>query len=236
MNQNYKRILLKLSGESLKGNNDNGIDFDTVLNYAKQIKSCVDKGVQVAVVIGGGNFWRGRSNTMMDSCTSDSIGMLATTMNALALNNALLQVGQESRIQSAIEMDKIAEFYIRDRAIKHLEKNRVVVFAGGIGNPFFSTDTAASLRAAEINADIILKSTNVDGVYTSDPKKDINAKKIEELSYLDVLNNNLKVMDATAASLCINSNIPMIVFDGNKEGNLEKIILGEKIGTIVKNR
>lgn len=230
----YQRVLLKLSGESLKGENVSGIDFDKVLNYAKQIKSCLDKGVQIAVVIGGGNFWRGRSNTMMDSCTSDSIGMLATTMNALALNDALLQIGQESRVQTAIEMDKIAEFYIRERAIKHLEKNRVVIFAGGIGNPFFSTDTAAALRAAEIKADVILKSTNVDGVYTNDPKKDKTAKKITELTYLDILNNKLNVMDATAATLCMNNNIPMIVFDGNKEGNIEKSLLGEKIGTIVR--
>jgi len=230
----YQRVLLKLSGEALKGDNVSGIDFDKVLNYAKQIKSCVDKGVQVAVVIGGGNFWRGRSNTMMDSCISDSIGMLATTMNALALNDALLQIGQESRVQSAIEMDKIAEYYIRDRAIKHLEKNRVVIFAGGIGNPFFSTDTAASLRACEINANVILKSTNVDGVYTSDPKKDPNAKKIMELTYLDVLNNGLNVIDNTAASLCMNNNIPMIVFDGNIDGNIEKAVSGEIIGTIVK--
>lgn len=230
----YQRVLLKLSGESLKGENVSGIDFDKVLNYAKQIKSCLDKGVQIAVVIGGGNFWRGRSNTMMDSCTSDSIGMLATTMNALALNDALLQIGQESRVQTAIEMDKIAEFYIRERAIKHLEKNRVVIFAGGIGNPFFSTDTAAALRAAEIKADVILKSTNVDGVYTNDPKKDKTAKKITELTYLDILNNKLNVMDATAATLCMNNNIPMIVFDGNKEGNIEKSLLGKKIGTIVR--
>ena len=230
----YQRVLLKLSGEALKGDKVSGIDFDKVLNYAKQIKSCVDKGIQVAVVIGGGNFWRGRSNTMMDSCTSDSIGMLATTMNALALNDALLQIGQESRVQSAIEMNKIAEFYIRDRAIKHLEKNRVVIFAAGTGNPFFSTDTSAALRACEINADVILKSTNVDGVYTSDPKKDSNAKKIMELTYLDVLNNGLNVIDNTAASLCMNNNIPMIVFDGNIDGNIEKAVSGEIIGTIVK--
>lgn len=230
----YQRVLLKLSGEALKGDKVSGIDFDKVLNYAKQIKSCVDKGIQVAVVIGGGNFWRGRSNTMMDSCTSDSIGMLATTMNALALNDALLQIGQESRVQSAIEMNKIAEFYIREKAIKHLEKNRVVVFAAGTGNPFFSTDTSAALRACEINADVILKSTNVDGVYTSDPKKDPNAKKIMELTYLDVLNNGLNVIDNTAASLCMNNNIPMIVFDGNIDGNIEKAVSGEVIGTIVK--
>lgn len=230
----YQRVLLKLSGEALKGDNVSGIDFDKVLNYAKQIKTCVDKGVQVAVVIGGGNFWRGRSNTMMDSCTSDSIGMLATIMNALALNDALLQIGQESRVQTAIEMDKIAEYYIRDRAIKYLEKNKVVIFAGGLGNPFFSTDTAASLRAAEIKADVILKATNVDGVYTSDPKVNSTAIKITKLTYLEVLSHKLNVMDATAASLCMNNNIPMIVFDGNEEGNIEKVVFGETIGTIVK--
>ena len=236
MELKYKRVLLKLSGEALKGNKESGIDFDKTIHFAKQIKSCVDKGLEVAVVIGGGNFWRGRSNTMMDSCTSDSIGMLATTMNALALNDALLQIGQESRVQTAIEMNKIAEYYIRTRAIKHLEKKRVLIFAAGVGSPFFSTDTAAALRAAEINADIILKATTVDGVYTSDPKKDEFAQKLEEVSYKEVIKNELKVMDSTAASLCMNSNIPMIVFDCNNEENLEKIILGEKIGTIVKNR
>jgi len=230
----YRRVLLKLSGESLKGEN-NGIDFEKVLNIAKQIKNCTQKGVEIIVVVGGGNIWRGRSNTMMDSCTSDKIGMLATTMNALALNDALLQIGQDSRVQSAIEMKEITELFIRERGIKHLEKNRVLILSAGIGCPYFSTDTAASLRALELKADIILKATNVDGVYTNDPKKDPTAQKIDEITYLDVLTNDLNVIDATSSSLCMKNNINMLVFDVNKEGNLEKAILGENIGTIIKN-
>lgn len=231
----YQRVLLKLSGESLKGNNDSGIDFDKVLFYAKQIKNCIEQNVQIAIVIGGGNIWRGRSNTMINSCTSDEIGMLATMMNSLALKDALLQLGVKSKVQSAIQMDKIAEFYTRESAIKNLEKGNVVIFACGTGSPFFSTDTAASLRALEIGADVILKATNVDGVYTSDPKIDTSAKKIEQLTYLDILEKRLNVIDNTAASLCSNNHIPMIIFDGNTENNIEQIIQGKNIGTIITN-
>lgn len=231
----YQRVLLKLSGESLKGNNDSGIDFDKVLFYAKQIKNCIEQNVQIAIVIGGGNIWRGRSNTMINSCTSDEIGMLATIMNSLALKDALLQLGVKSKVQSAIQMDKIAEFYTRESAIKNLEEKSVVIFACGTGNPFFSTDTAASLRALEIGADVILKATNVDGVYTSDPKIDASAKKIDQLTYLDILEKRLNVIDNTAASLCSNNHIPMIIFDGNTENNIEQIIQGKNIGTIVTN-
>lgn len=232
----YKRVLLKLSGESLKGEKDSGVDFQKVLFYANQIKTCVDNGVQIGIVIGGGNFWRGRSNTMMNSCTSDDIGMLATAMNALALKDALLQCGTQAIVLSSIEMNKIAKFYTRDSAIKYLEKGKVVIFSCGTGNPFFSTDTAASLRALEINADVILKSTNVDGVYTSDPNKDPNATKIEQLTYRDILTKNLNVIDDTAASLCNGNQIPMIIFNGNIENNIKKVIEGEKIGTIIQTR
>lgn len=231
----YQRVLLKLSGESLKGNNDSGIDFDKVLFYAKQIKNCIEQNVQIAIVIGGGNIWRGRSNTMINSCTSDEIGMLATMMNSLALKDALLQLGVKSKVQSAIQMDKIAEFYTRESAIKNLETGNVVIFACGTGSPFFSTDTSASLRALEIGADVILKATNVDGVYTSDPKIDTSAKKLEQLTYLDILEKRLNVIDNTAASLCSNNHIPMIIFDGNTDNNIEQIIQGKNIGTIITN-
>lgn len=230
----YKRVLLKLSGEMLAGSDNKGIDFDSVLEICKEVKGCVDAGVEVGIVVGGGNFWRGRSNTYMDSCTSDHIGMLATTMNALALQDGFRQIGAEVRVQTGIEMRQIAEFYIRNRALKHLDKGRIVIFGCGTGSPFFSTDTAAALRAAEIRADVILKGTNVDGVYTADPKKDKTAEKFDEITYLDVLNRKLKVMDSTATSLCMNNNIPIIVFDIHEKGNLLKVINGEKIGTLVK--
>ena len=231
----YKRILLKLSGESLAGNDSKGINFDRVLEICAEIKDVVDKtNVQIGIVVGGGNFWRWRSNLEMDRCTSDHIGMLATTMNALAINDAFKQLGQDSRVQTGIEMRQISEFYIKNRADRHMQKERIVIFGCGTGSPFFSTDTAAALRAAEVNADILIKATNVDGIYDSDPKKNPEAKKIDELSYIDVLNKKLKVMDSTAISLCMENETPIIVYNLNNKGDLLKIINGEKVGTLVK--
>lgn len=232
----YKRILLKLSGEALAGSKGTGIDFEKVLEFAKEIKDVVSKEkIEIGIVVGGGNFWRGRSNQQMDRCTSDYIGMLGTTMNALAIGDAFKQVGQDVRIQTSVEMRQIAEFYIKDRAVRHLEKGRVVVFGCGTGSPFFSTDTAAALRANEINADALLKATNVDGIYDKDPKKYDDATKITHTTYLNVLNQKLNVMDTTAISLCMDNNLPIIVFDINKKGNLDKIVNGEEIGTTVTN-
>ncbi len=231
----YKRILIKLSGESLAGDKKTGIDFDKVLEICSEIKEIAAKGVEVAIVVGGGNFWRGRSNQQMDRCTSDYIGMLGTTMNALAIGDAFKQLNQDVRVQTGVEMRQIAEYYIKDRAIKHLTKNRVVVFGCGTGSPFFSTDTAAALRAAEIGAEAVLKATNVDGIYTKDPKKHDDAEKIDRITYLEVLNKKLNVMDTTATSLCMDNNIPIIVFDINEKGNLKKLIDGKEIGTIVEN-
>ena len=230
----YKRILLKLSGETLSGKDGKGIDFDSVLDICNEIKEVSEIGCEIGIVVGGGNFWRGRSNTNMDRCTADHIGMLATTMNALALQDGFKQLGVESRVQTGIEMRQIAEFYIKNRATRHMEKGRIVIFGCGTGSPFFSTDTAAALRAAEINADIIFKATNVDGVYSADPKKDKSATKFDEITYIDVLNKKLNVMDSTATSLCMDNNIPILVFDINKKGNLLKASTGERIGTIVK--
>ena len=230
----YKRILLKLSGEVLAGDKKTGIDFNRVLELAEEIKECVELGVEIAIVVGGGNFWRGRSNEYMDRATSDYIGMLGTTMNALALGDAFKQLDVPVRVQTAVEMRQIAEFYIKDRAIRHLEKGRVVIFGCGTGSPFFSTDTAASLRAAEINADVVAKATKVDGVYDQDPAKHKNAKKYDEISYLDVINKGLKVMDTTAISLCMEEAIPILVFDILEKGNLKKAILDMGVGTLVK--
>lgn len=230
----YNRILLKVSGESLAGDKKTGIDFDRVLEICEEIKNVKEKtGVEIAIVVGGGNFWRGRCNQNMDRCTADHIGMLATTMNALALDDAFRQLGCPSRVQTGVEMRQFAEFYIRKRADRHLDKDRIVIFGCGTGNPFFSTDTGAALRAAEINADVVIKATNVDGIYTADPKKDKNATKIDELTYLDVLNKKLNVMDSTATTLCMDNNIPIIVYNMNKKGNLLKVVNGDKIGTIV---
>lgn len=234
MQPKYKRVLLKLSGESLAGNETHGIDFETVLRICRPIKECVDMGVQIAIVVGGGNFWRGRSSGQMDRTRADHMGMLATTINALGVADALEQLGLTVRVQTAISMQQIAEPYIRNRAVRHLEKGRVVVFGCGTGNPFFSTDTAASLRAAEIDADIILKATMVDGVYDSDPKKNPNAVKYDTLSFMDVLNQNLQVMDSTAATMCKDNNIPILVFSIDQPENIKKAIYGEPIGTIVK--
>ena len=233
MDLKYKRILVKLSGESLAGKIGHGIDFDRALEIAGEIKKVTDLGVEVAIVVGGGNFWRGRSNRHMDRCTSDYIGMLATTMNALALGDAFKQIGQDVRVQTGVEMRQIAEFYIKNRADRHLDKGRVVIFGCGTGSPFFSTDTAAALRSAEINADVVLKATNVDGIYTDDPKKNKDAVMIENTTYMEVLNKKLNVMDATATTLCMDNDIPIVVFNINKEGNLLDLINGKKVGTLV---
>ena len=233
-NAKYKRVIIKLSGEALAGEKGTGIDFDKVLEVCKSIKKCVDMGVEIALVVGGGNFWRGRSSGQMDRTRADHMGMLATVINALGLADGLEQVGLVARVETAIEMRAIAEPYIRNRAVRHLEKGRVVVFGCGTGNPFFSTDTGAALRAAEIGADIIFKATNVDGVYDSDPKKNPDAKKFDTLSYIDVLNKGLHVMDSTAASLCMDNEIPILVFNLNDPDNIVRAMQGETIGTIVK--
>lgn len=231
----YKRVLLKLSGEALSGKKEMGIDFERVLEICKEIKEVVLKTkVQIAIVVGGGNFWRGRSNKYMDRCASDHIGMLATTMNALALEDAFKQLDVEARVQTGIEMRQVSEFYIRKRAVRHLEKGRIVIFGCGTGNPFFSTDTAAALRANEINADVVIKATNVDGIYDKDPNKYNGAKMIPELTYLEVLEKKLNVMDSTATTLCMDNDLPIIVYNMNVEGNLLKVVTSKKIGTIVK--
>lgn len=230
----YRRILLKISGEALAGGKESGIDFEQALEFAQAIQECASLGVEIGIVVGGGNFWRGKLNTYMDRATSDYIGMLATTMNALALGDAFKQVGQEVRVQTGIEMRQVAEFYIKDRAIRHLEKGRITIFGCGTGSPFFSTDTAAALRAAEIKADVLLKATNVDGIYDKDPKKYSDAVKMERVSYIDVLNQRLQVMDSTAISLCMEEDIPIIVFDIHKPGVLKDIIYGKLSGTIVE--
>lgn len=230
----YKRILLKLSGEVLAGKQGHGIDFDTVQDICKWVNACAKLGVQIGLVVGGGNFWRGRSSGNMDRTRADHIGMLATAMNSLALADALEQYGLEVRVQTAIEMRQVAEPYIRNRAIRHLEKGRVVIFGCGTGNPFFSTDTAAALRAAEIDADIIFKATNVDGVYDKDPNKFADAVKYDTLSHTEVLSKGLAVMDSTAASLCRDNNIPILVFNLSDPENIVRAAKGENIGTIVK--
>ncbi len=230
----YKRVLIKLSGEALAGEVGFGLNYDKVLEICESIKKCVDLGVEIAIVVGGGNFWRGRSSGKMDRTRADHMGMLATTINALGIVDGLEQVGVSARAQTAIEMRQIAEPYIRNKAIRHLQKGRVVVFGCGTGNPFFSTDTAAALRAAEMDAEIIFKATNVDGVYDSDPKKNPNAVKYDEISYLDVLNRGLQVMDSTAASLCMDNKIPILVFNLNDPDNIYRAILGEDAGTIVR--
>ena len=232
----YRRILLKLSGEALAGEQGYGIDPDVINGIATEIKEVIALGVEVAVVIGGGNIFRGlaASSKGMDRASADYMGMLATVMNSLAMQDALEKQGVVTRVQSAIDMQQIAEPYIRRRAVRHLEKGRVVIFSAGTGNPYFTTDTAASLRAMEINAEVILKATKVDGVYTADPKKDKNAVKLPSLTYLEVLQKGLQVMDATATSLCMDNNLPMIIFDMTHRDNIKKVILGEKIGTIVK--
>ena len=229
----YKRILLKLSGEALAGENKIGIDTETVDKICEQIKELVKMKTEVAIVVGGGNFWRG-ANKKMERTTSDYMGMLATTMNGLALQNTLEEKGVYTRLQTAIEMREIAEPYIKRRAVRHLEKGRVVIFGCGTGNPYFTTDTAAALRAAEIDAEVILVGKTIDGVYSADPKIDKNAKKFDEITYLDILSDNLKVMDSTAISLCRDNDIHLIVFEIAKPENIVKIVKAEKIGTLIK--
>ena len=231
----FKRILLKLSGEVLAGDKKNGIDFERTIEIAKEIKECVELGCEVGIVVGGGNFWRGKSNEFMDRATSDYIGMMGTVMNALALGDAFKQIGTPVRVQTCVEMRQIAEFYIKDRAVRHLDKGRVVIFGCGTGSPFFSTDTASSLRAAEINADILIKATKVDGIYDKDPKKYDDAKKYNKITYIDVLNKKLNVMDSTAISLCMEENIPILVFNINNKGDLVKVVTGKNVGTLVYN-
>jgi uridylate kinase len=232
----YKRILLKISGEVLSGEGNFGIDSEVMLQIAREIREVKNLGVEMAVVIGGGNIFRGiaASSKGMDRASADYMGMLATVLNALALQDALEKLGVQTRVQTAIEMREIAEPYIRRRAIRHLEKNRVVIFAAGTGNPYFTTDTTASLRAMEIGAEVILKATKVEGVYDSDPMVDKRAKKYEELTYLDVLKKQLKVMDTTAISLCMNHHIPIVVFNLKKKGNIKRVVLGENVGTRVR--
>jgi len=230
----YSRIILKVSGEALAGPKKTGLDDETIGKISDQIKVAVDMGVQVAIVCGGGNFWRGRSGENMDRTRADHMGMLATTINALALQDSLEHRGVDTRVQTAIEMKQFAEVYIRNKAVRHLEKGRVVIFACGSGNPYFSTDTAAALRAAEIDADAILLAKNVDGVYDSDPNINKDAVKYDELTYLEVISKGLKVMDSTASSLCMDNNIPLLVFGLDNPENIIKVLNGEKIGTVVK--
>ncbi len=235
MSCKYKRVLLKISGEALSGGVGHGVDEKTISSIAKVIKTVNDLGVQVGIVVGGGNFWRGASAKDMDRTTSDYMGMLGTIINGLALQTHLEKLGVEAVAQTSIEMKQVAEPYIRRKAVKHLETGKVVIFAGGTGNPYFSTDTTAALRAAEVNADVILLAKNgVDGVYSEDPKKNPNAQKYTDLTYIDVLNKGLKIMDSTATSLCMDNKIPILVFAIEDPKNIERIIKGENIGTIIK--
>lgn len=232
----YKRILLKLSGEALQGKREHGIDADTCVSFATQIKEVWEMGVQIALVVGGGNIFRGGVETKkfgLNRSVADHMGMLATVLNGLALQNALEQLNVPTRVMTAIEMHAVAEPYIVRRAMRHLDKKRVVIFVAGTGNPYFTTDTAAALRASEIKADIIMKATKVDGIYTADPMKDKTAKKYDSLKFIDVLKQDLKVMDSTAISMCMDNNLPILVFDLTKKGNIKKAVLGEEIGTIV---
>ena len=235
----YKRIVLKLSGEALQGKNSHGIDQSVLLSISRQIKEIKDMGVDVAIVLGGGNIFRGQENIAsrgldMDRSVADYMGMLATVINGLALQDALEKAKVPTRVMTAIEIQRVAELYIRRKAIRHLEKGRVVIFVAGTGNPYFTTDTTAALRAMEVNADAVLKATKVDGVYSADPMKVKGAKKFDRLKYIDVLKKNLKVMDATAISLCMDNKLPIVVFNLNKTGNIRRVVLGEKIGTVVQ--
>lgn len=233
MQPKYKRVLLKLSGEALAGEKKFGLDYHVMTEICQSIKKCADAGVQIGIVVGGGNFWRGRTSGAMDRTRADHMGMLATTMNALAVADVLEGIGATVRVQTAISMQQVAEPYIRNRAVRHLEKGRIVIFGCGTGNPFFSTDTASALRAAEIEANIFLKATMVDGVYDKDPKKYPDAVKYESLTFNDILVNGLGVMDSTAASMCKDNNIPILVFDLHRPENIYDAICGEKVGTIV---
>lgn len=231
----YKRILLKLSGEALMGEQSYGIDINRVMQYANEIREIHEQGLEIAIVIGGGNIYRGLSAEQagMDRVQADYMGMLATVINSMALQDALEKIGLKTRLLTAIKMEQICEPFIRRRAVRHLEKGRIVIFGAGTGNPYFTTDTAASLRAIEINADAVLKGTRVDGVYTADPEKDVNAKKYEKISFTEVYAKGLNVMDMTAFTLCQENNLPIIVFDMNKAGNLKKLAEGQPIGTLV---
>ncbi|GLY10459.1 UMP kinase [Bacillus badius] len=235
----YKRVVLKLSGEALAGEAGFGINPAVIKSIAEQVKEIAELDIEVAVVVGGGNIWRGKigSEMGMDRATADYMGMLATVMNSMALQDSLEQLGIETRVQTSIEMRQVAEPYIRRRAIRHLEKKRVVIFAAGTGNPYFSTDTTAALRAAEIEAEVILMAkNNVDGVYSADPRVDKNAVKYDQLSYLDVIKQGLAVMDSTASSLCMDNDIPLIVFSITENGNIKRVVMGEDIGTIVRGK
>ncbi|MGY0372085.1 UMP kinase [Clostridium sp. JNZ J1-5] len=229
----YKRIMLKLSGEALSGDQGFGIDFNVTKRIAEEIKEIVEMGIEVGAVVGGGNIWRGRNGEDMDRTTADYMGMLATCINALALQDSLERIGVDTRVQTAIAMHEVAEPFIRRRAMRHLEKKRVVIFAAGTGNPYFSTDTTAALRAAEIEADAILLAKKVDGVYDKDPNKYDDAKKFDKLTYIEVLEKGLQVMDSTATSLCMDNNIPIVVFGLETPNNIRKAVMGEKIGTTV---
>jgi len=231
----YSRVLLKLSGESLCGENERGIRPEALSSIVAEIKLAVDSGIQMGIVVGGGNIWRGEQDRgeAIGRVTADSMGMLATLMNALALQDALEQLGVPTRVQTAVEINKLAESYIRRRAIRHLEKKRVVIFAGGTGNPYFTTDTAAALRAVEIEAEVVLKATKVDGVYSADPKKDKTAKKFDKLTFMDSIKQRLKVMDATALTLCMENRMPVVVFDLAVKGNIARAVAGQKVGTLI---
>ena len=232
----YKRILLKLSGEALAGEKKSGLDFPTIEGICKSIKKCHDIGVEIGIVVGGGNFWRGRSSGTMDRVRADHIGMLATTMNALAVADVLESLGCEVRVQTAIEMRSIAEPYIRQKATRHFDKGRIVIFGCGTGSPFFSTDTAASLRAAELNVDVLLKATMVDGVYDKDPNRFNDAVKFDHLSHHEILSSGLMVLDGTAAAMCCDNDIPLIVFDLSNPDNIYDAVIGKKVGTLVNNQ
>ncbi len=232
----YKRIVLKISGEALAGNGQSGFDFSTINRVADQVIEVARLGVEIGIIVGGGNIWRGRRSIGMDRTTADYMGMLATAINALAMQDALENKGMQTRVLTAIEMRQIAEPYIRRRAMRHLEKGRVVIFACGTGNPYFSTDTAAALRAAEIEADLILLAKNVDGVYDSDPKANPNAKKFEFISYMDVINKGLSVMDTTAISLCMDNSIPIVCFGLDEKNGIKRVVMGEHIGTRINSK
>ncbi len=234
MEPKYKRVILKISGEALAGDEKFGINGETVKNIARQVKEIHELGVEVAIVVGGGNFWRGRTSKDMDKATADYMGMLATVMNSLALQEAIEALGLQTRVQTAIEMKEVAEPYIRRKAVHHLERGKIVIFGAGTGNPFFSTDTTAALRAAEIDADVILLAKKVDAVYSDDPETNPNAIKYDELTHFEVLEKDLKVMDSTAASLCRDNDITIHVFGIAQEGNVMKAVCGEKIGTVIK--
>lgn len=235
MQPKYKRILLKLSGESLMGDKNFGLDSNVISKYAREVKSIIDLGVEVAIVIGGGNIYRGmnEAETGIERAQGDYMGMLATVINGMAVQAGLEKAGVYTRLQSAINMEKIAEPYIRRRAMRHLEKGRVVIFGAGTGNPYFTTDTAGSLRAIEIKAEVILKGTRVDGIYTADPEKDLAATRFQKITFAECIARNLKVMDMTAFTLCMENKLPIIVFDINKTGNLLKVVIGENVGTLV---